>query len=398
MLAIKILLAMIATLFVMGLLETIAHARRLKKIPIRIHVNGTRGKSSVTRLIAAGLREGGIVTCAKTTGTLPRLILPDEREVPVYRPAKANVIEQVRIVAAAEAHKAKALVLECMALQPEYQWLSEKKFIRATHGVITNTREDHLDVMGPTEADVARALAGMIPVRGKLFTAERKHVAILEKACVDRKTELHVLNDAHIGAVTGEEMEQFLYRAHEENVALALRVCEDVGVKRDVALRGMQKSRPDAGAMTEHVIDFFGRQIIFVNGFAANDPQSTEQIWRTTLERHPGLQKKVAVFNCRSDRPDRSIQLAKAYMTWPQADNVVLMGDGTYIFARTAVKAGLDEMRIVYAEGMRVDGIFETLVGLIKESGLIMGMANIYGPGLELVSYFKNREVPGGVA
>jgi len=34
----------------------------LRKMPIRIYVNGTRGKSSVTRLIAGELREKGILT------------------------------------------------------------------------------------------------------------------------------------------------------------------------------------------------------------------------------------------------------------------------------------------------------------------------------------------------
>ena len=34
--------------------------RDLSRIPIRIHVNGTRGKSSVTRLIAGALRESEI--------------------------------------------------------------------------------------------------------------------------------------------------------------------------------------------------------------------------------------------------------------------------------------------------------------------------------------------------
>ena len=61
-----------ALLSAMGAIESLVHRRCLSKIPYRIHVNGTRGKSSVTRLIAAGLREGGIRTCAKTTGTLPR--------------------------------------------------------------------------------------------------------------------------------------------------------------------------------------------------------------------------------------------------------------------------------------------------------------------------------------
>ena len=82
---------------------------------------------------------------AKTTGTLARMILPDGREVPVFRPAGANIIEQVRIVSAAQRHGAEALVIECMALQPELHWLTESKFVRATHGVITNARADHLE-------------------------------------------------------------------------------------------------------------------------------------------------------------------------------------------------------------------------------------------------------------
>ena len=72
--------------------------RDLLRIPIRIHVNGTRGKSSVTRLIAGALREKGIITCAKTTGTLPRMILPDGSEYPVFRPSGARLSEQARIV------------------------------------------------------------------------------------------------------------------------------------------------------------------------------------------------------------------------------------------------------------------------------------------------------------
>ena len=394
MISLKVLVVLFLLLVILGAAEFAAHRKRLGKIPIRIHVNGTRGKSSVTRLIAAGLREGGIVTCAKTTGTLPRLILPNDWEIPVYRPANANVIEQVRIVAAAAAHQSKALVIECMALQPEYQWLSEAKFVRATHGVITNTREDHLDVMGPSEADVARALAGMVPRKGVCYTAEKEHAGILEEACRDRESKLIGIPQEEIDGISEEELDGFVYRAHAENVALALRVCKDVGVEREVALRGMQKSKPDAGAMTEHTIEFFGKRIVFVNGFAANDPESTETIWRSTLDRHPDLQTTIALFNLRADRPNRSVQLARAYVGWPQADHVVLMGDGTYIFARSAVKAGLDEIRFIFSEGQRVDDVFETLVGLIDTSGLVMGMANIYGPGLELVTYFKNREAP----
>ena len=94
----NILLIIFIILILFGFREGLLHRRNLSRIPIRIHVNGTRGKSSVVRLIAGGLREGGIVTCAKTTGTLARMILPDASEYPVFRPAGANVIEQIRIV------------------------------------------------------------------------------------------------------------------------------------------------------------------------------------------------------------------------------------------------------------------------------------------------------------
>src|SRR5262245_53156976 len=53
------------------------HRRHLRAVRLRIHVAGTRGKSTTTRLIAAGLRAGGCKVLAKTTGSEPRLILPD---------------------------------------------------------------------------------------------------------------------------------------------------------------------------------------------------------------------------------------------------------------------------------------------------------------------------------
>src|SRR5512137_274202 len=98
MIGVKILFIIFVLLVLAGFGEAYLHRRNLSKIPIRIHVNGTRGKSSVVRLIAGGLREGGITTCAKTTGTLARMILPDASEYPIFRPAGANVIEQMRIV------------------------------------------------------------------------------------------------------------------------------------------------------------------------------------------------------------------------------------------------------------------------------------------------------------
>ena len=329
---------------------------------------------------------------AKTTGTVPRFILPNGREVPVYRPGGANVIEQKQSVSMAAAQRAEALVVECMALQPHLQWLSESKLVQATHGVITNARPDHLDVMGPTEDDVAKALAGMVPIGGKFLTAETTHRAFFQAVCDDRGTMFRGA-EAITHPVTADDMAGFSYLEHKDNVELALAVCEEVGIDNETALRGMWRAKPDPGAMTESKVEFFGREIVFVNGFAANDPTSTKYIWEQSLRRHRELDRRIAVFNCRSDRADRSEQLGESYAGWTQADEVVLLGTGQYIFARAAVKSGLDPTRLVFVDRVHPADIFEILLGLADSSALVMGLGNIAGPGLALAEYFANRGI-----
>ena len=86
----------------MGRLEYSNHCKALKKLPIRIHVNGARGKSRVTRLIAAGLRAGGLNTIAKVTGSAPRIIIEEGKDLVIHRLRSASIGEQVKFIAALE--------------------------------------------------------------------------------------------------------------------------------------------------------------------------------------------------------------------------------------------------------------------------------------------------------
>lgn len=391
MIGVHVILLIFIILIAAGMIESGRHHRRLAAIPIRIHVNGTRGKSSVVRLIAGGLREGGLTVCAKTTGTLARMILPDASEYPIFRPAGANVIEQERIVGIAASYGAEALVIECMALQPHLQWLSESRFVKATHGVITNARADHLDVMGPSEKDVALALAGTTPIKAKLFTAERKYLDIFRAAARDRSTEVIPVLPEDVASVRDEDMEGFRYVEHRENVALALKVCLDLGIDRQTALRGMWKAPPDPGVTTVSRIVFFGREIHFVNGFAANDPESSEQIWKMALSRFPHVEKRIMIINCRADRPHRSDQLGRAVTGWEPADRYILIGSGTYFFARAAAASGLPTIKVISAENESESDIFESVIEGAGKSAVVAGMGNAKGQGLSLARYFKNR-------
>ena len=382
--------------FVVGWLawEMALHRRALRRVPVRIHVNGTRGKSSVTRLLAAGLRADGQKVVAKTTGTLARVILPNRRELSVYRPLGANIREQIRIVRFAADIGADILVVECMALQPVLQWLSERMFVRATHGVITNARPDHLDVMGPTGDDVAKALSGMMPRGAVCFTAERERVSFLQFAADDRGSELVTIGSDDVEAIDESALAGFGHYEHAENIALALAVCEHLGVDRDAALTSMWAGEADPGALTFDRIDFFGREVVFVNAFAANDPVSSQQIWEMCLERFPE-HRAVAVFNCRGDRADRSRQLGEGIARWTSPDQVITVGSGTAFFGRAAGKAGFDMSRVVNAESSDAREVFERLIEACGERTLLVGLGNIGGLGLDLVRLFRNRAVPG---
>lgn len=386
-----ILVSLLVILLLLGFSEFFIHQHNLKKIPVRIHVNGTRGKSSVTRLIAAALKAHGVKVFAKTTGTLPRMILPDGKEYPVYRPSGANIIEQRRIISLSASQEAEVLVIECMALQPHLQSLCELKLVRATHGVITNARADHLDVMGPGERDVARALLGTTPVNANLYTCERDYLDEFQATCDDRDSSLIAITPEEVEAITDEEMSHFSYVEHKENVALVLKITADLNVPREVALRGMYEVAADVGALNEYHVRYFGRDLIFVNGFAANDPESTEMIWELSLDRHTEVDRRVMVINCRADRPDRTLQLSESIIAWRAADYYVLIGTGSYPLMRRAVDGGIDISQIVYADRMPVNQIFEELLSVSGQRTLFMGVGNIKGPGLGLVKYFKNR-------
>ncbi len=371
--------------------ESALHRNYLLRVPHRIHVNGSRGKSSVTRLIAGALRAAGMRAMAKTTGSSPRLIFPDGSEVLIRRLGPASIQEQMRLWRWVAPWKPDAVVVECMALQPHNQWVSEHRMVRATIGVCTNVRADHLDAMGPTVADVEKALAGTVPAQGVFVTAEPRFNQVLRRACEERGTTYVQVTPEDIASVTPEEMRGFQYLEHAENVALALKVAGLLGVDRATAIRGMHAATPDVGVLTRAALDFFGRALAWVNAFAANDPDSYAVIARRLEGDFAASDTRIVVVNCREDRPDRSRQLGEFAARWAGVTRFVLVGTGTEVFARAASRAGLSEDLLYTMVGDPVEKVFERIVSWSGHTGLIIGIGNIKGMGALLDEYFRNR-------
>ena len=134
-------------LVILGVNEKQQNNRNVNSIPLRINVNGIRGKSTATRLITSILNEAGYQTMGKTTGTAARKIYPaQDQEVEIKRqPQGANIKEQLTTIKEASAQKMDALVCECMAVKPEYQEIYQHEMFRANIYVIVNVLEDHIE-------------------------------------------------------------------------------------------------------------------------------------------------------------------------------------------------------------------------------------------------------------
>lgn len=380
-------------LILYGVVEYRRHLGNVRAVPIRIHVNGTRGKSSVTRLIAAGLRAGGIRTFAKTTGTEARMIFDDASEMKIPRPGRANVIEQLMVFRTAARRKAKAIVIECMALQPHIQWLAEHRIVHSTCGVITNVRADHLDVMGPTVRDVAYFLCNTVPDDAVLFTSEsaKENLDVLAAETATMRTRLVV---AHAEEVSEEEVRRFSYVEHRENVALALAVAIHHGVPREKALDGMVACTPDPGVLRLHRIEHYNKTIEFANAFAANDRDSTLLIMERLGVKPGGNRKVMVLFNTRGDRIQRAEQFGEMIAKDFKADYFLLTGQFTDAVESLAVRHGADAARLFNLgdiEEDQVNVVFEKVLDLTPERSVVVGVGNIGGVGHAIVHFFQNR-------
>ncbi len=383
-----LIIAIILLLLHWGL-EYRRHCRNVASIPIRIHVNGTRGKSSVTRLIAAGFRAGGKKTIAKITGTLPRVVLPDGREAAIIRLQGANIIEQKYIFRYAATEKPDAIVIECMAVNPIFQWITERKFVKSTISVITNCRPDHLDLMGNSVQSVTMSLSNTIPRGGVCYTSEVAQFHILKRVAKSRKCQIHQILPTD---VTPEELAQFRYIEHPENVQLALAVCAEAGIPRDVALKEMQRACPDPGALKKYLIEDRGKQINFYNVFAANDPQSSTYVINMVTAHLKGVET-IIILNSRADRLFRSQQLVEA-VTAVDYDYLLLTGEIPEKVEAFALSKGVPRDKLISMGQPLTEKVYKKVWDLTRKESHVLGIGNIAGDfkyGAQIVAHFRHK-------
>jgi len=371
------------------------YERRLNKLKIRIYVNGIRGKSTVTRLIAGVLREAGIQTLAKTTGSAAMVILPNGEEIRIERRSSATIMELFNIAKKHLKKDTEAIVFETMALFPANQIASQDLLVKGNINVITNVREDHQDVMGESLEEIADTMSLIIPHDGILITAEDR-ANLRERLAKNAEARGSRSVYADPSWVTERDLAGFNYLSFRENVSIGLAVAELLGIPRSTAMRGMWNARPDVGVVNIQRTDWKNKEILWIPLFAVNDRESTI-ISVDALRPYYGQDTtRIGILNNRYDRADRAMRFANIAAKDLDFDYWITFGAYETQVTELMLQLGVPAERIInlgFSVNPTLEQIFDRIASLIKgEQGVLIGLVNIHTPQAELLlEYFHHR-------
>ena len=387
------LLLIITLLVVFGLLafwraEAVLHARRISHLSQRIHVNGIRGKSTVTRIVAGMLREAGITTVAKSTGTFAAVIDREGEDRPITRKGAPTILEQIDVARNHITSDIEAWVVECMAVRPAYQKASEELIVRSNIGILTNVREDHQDVMGETLPEIARSLLTTCPTNGVLITGEQdpEIISIIDEVATSRNTKLIVANPDE---VSDDDISAFDYIAFKENVAIGYALADLLDIDRGIALKGMVNAAPDPGVLRLKNITIGDKQVTWANLFAVNDRESMIAAMERLRPFQTHQTTMVGILNNRADRERRATQFADVAVNDLLFDYLVTFGAFERIVTDRLRGNGYPAHRILNLgedHNPSVDEIIKTMVlDMPTEHVMLVGFVNIHTHQAEMM-------------
>lgn len=357
---VDLIIVLMIVLLVLSLMESILHCIALKKIPFRILVNGTRGKTTTTRLIAAALRDKGIRTYAKTTGSDAQIIKDDGSVVMLKRRRGVRLTENISFVHKAAKAGCRCIVVECMALHEESQRMMASKFIRPTHTIIINTLSDHMDAMGEKREDVAWTLSQSVDKDTKLYVTEDFYDSLSVRSF--NKVEVRHYDFESSVSVA------------DEDVSLAVSLLKDFSLTEEEVLEAAKHITPDIGLYDR--FDFPCGSVLYPT-FSINDEENMEKkVVDVYKERN---EKLSLIFNNRKDREFRIYYLRNLITkNRDKIGRVYIIGDYRSKVARYIGKKCSIETLVSDPEELKDK--------MTDNAGVFVGLGNIKGAGERLIN------------
>jgi len=273
----------------------------------RVLVTGSRGKSSVVRLLHAAMQAAGLDAYARITGVTPRELGPHGTRG-ISRSAGAHV-EEMRWWLGQLPAGAQGIVLENSAIAPEFQALAGR-WLQPDITVLTNTAPDHQEAWGPTRACATRVLAAGIPAHGRVVLPE-------SMAADDYLLELLGQRDCQPVFALPAAGEAAQHRA--VNLGLALTTLEQMGLAGPASRQAMFDLPRDRYDF--HVASYAGAEVAMA--FSANDIDSTRRLFESLAW---STDETRLIYNHRADRPGRLGSFA-GWLGQSRWRDVLIIGD-----------------------------------------------------------------------
>lgn len=336
----------------------------LTSAPIRVLVTGSRGKSSVVRLLSAALASFGLEVRGRITGVVPRELRPGVapeaplKETLLLRSGPASV-EEMRWWLSSLPASVDAVVMENSAIEPDLQHLAFR-WLRPVCSVLTNVRPDHEESWGRGEESAARALcSGLCPnVEG--------YPVVLPRTIAERPTVERLLRERGCRPVPCDSGEDFA----QEHLSMVRSVCDLIGLDGEEGRRAASLLPPD---IADFAVYREGEGVL-ASAFSANDPESAESLFLST-----GWSRgeTVVLFNSRHDR-QRRLTAFTSWLSSHQWRRVCVFGGAPLILPRR-----FERLRFV-------DGA--ALAGFVREEGRVFGCGNVAGAPLDYLESAFSRE------
>lgn len=371
-------------------LERIRLDHHRRAVPLTISVTGTRGKTSVTRMLAAVLRQSGRRVLAKTTGSEPVLILPDGTERRIRRRGRPSIIEQKHVMRLAAQLGVDAVVVEVMSVHPENHPVEARQLLKPALVLATNFRVDHIAALGETREAVATALALDVPAGSRVFVPQGECLPAFRAAVREGGGEL-------VEVTSGTESPPVWRFAANRDLVYA--VARSLGIEDHTIRQGVDRARGDIGALGvwRYQTADTDATCYLVNAFAANDPESTRLIHDEVMARL-GLARRrcVGLLSLRPDRGDRTLQWLHALREGflDRFSRLYVLGLHAPALARRLERFS-GRVRIDVLRGERPEQITRTAVsGIAEAGGAVFGFGNIGGVGETLVAHWGEIGAP----
>ena len=365
--------------------------QRTRKIPLRICVTGTRGKSGVTRLLASCLSQAGIRVLAKTTGSKPVLIFQNGEEKQIKRRGLPSILEEKKVVRMAVSRSAQALVVELMSFGPESLSVENRRMLRPHVLVITNVRMDHTAQSGKSRDEIAENFGRSIPDASTVFVPEEEYFPVFQAVAEKRKARL-----LRVGSYRSADEKSFLEKISKSefmpNIRLVLAVCDFLDIKREMSYSGIIKSIPDKGSLKFWKAEFTlpKRSWALINAFSANDPKSTRDVMDKLLESQKiKYDRWIGLFNIRKDRGDRTHQWITAFKSrlFPEFQKIIFIGDQSEL-VKHKMERNIKDQEYEAFRNMSAKQIMSRILEKEKNNCVLVGLGNIGGIGIDLLDHW----------